>query len=430
MAQSNPPSNPYSNPKPNPKSPLQKSITYLSLVLLGAGGVVAGNRILLANAQPVAQQPASTTATSAPAKTNAPLSTTPTSSTGQLLSATNPNFIADAVQKVGPAVVRIDSKRTIANQGGSGLFSNDPAFGRLFGGQGKSQVPDRVEQGTGSGFIIDSKGIILTNAHVIDGADQVTVTLTDGRSFSGKVMGEDTATDVAVVKIEATDVPVAPLGDSTQLRPGEWAIAIGNPLGLDNTVTAGIISATERSSSDIGVPDRRVGFIQTDAAINPGNSGGPLLNERGEVVGMNTAIIDGAQGLGFSVPIDTAKRIADQLISTGKVEHPYLGVQMKKLTPELKKDLNEDPNSPVSVQEDYGILILKVLPDSPAAKAGLKAGDVIKKINNQDVADANQVQSIVEASKIGQDLPLELRRAGQTVTVNVKPGILPTQPIE
>ena len=419
----------HSNPYSNPKSPLQKSVTYLALVLLGAGGVVAGNR-LLANAQPVAQQPVSTTAGSTPAKATAPIGTTPTSSTGQLLSATNPNFIADAVQKVGPAVVRIDSKRTVANQGGSGFFSNDPAFGRLFGGQSKGQSPERVEQGTGSGFIIDSKGIILTNAHVIDGADQVTVTLTDGRSFSGKVMGEDTATDVAVVKIEATDLPVAPLGNSTQLRPGEWAIAIGNPLGLDNTVTAGIISATERSSSDIGVPDRRVGFIQTDAAINPGNSGGPLLNERGEVVGMNTAIIDGAQGLGFSVPIDTAKRIADQLISTGKVEHPYLGVQMKKLTPELKKDLNEDPSSPVSVQEDHGILILKVLPDSPAAKAGLKAGDVIQKINNQAVLDANQVQSIVEASKIGQDLPLELRRSGQTVTINVKPGILPAQPIE
>jgi S1-C subfamily serine protease len=421
-----------SNPYSNPKSPLQKSITYLSLVLLGAGGVVAGNRILLASAQPAAQQPASTTASPAPVRTNAPVSTAQTSSTGQLLSATNPNFIADAVQKVGPAVVRIDSKRTVVNQGGSGFFSNDPAFGRLFGGQGQgqSQSPDRVERGTGSGFIVDSKGIILTNAHVIDGADQVTVTLTDGRSFSGKVMGEDTATDVAVVKIEATDLPVAPIGNSTQLRPGEWAIAIGNPLGLDNTVTAGIISATERSSSDIGVPDRRVGFIQTDAAINPGNSGGPLLNERGEVVGMNTAIIDGAQGLGFSVPIDTAKRIADQLVSTGKVEHPYLGVQMKKLTPELKKELNEDPNSPVSVQEDHGILILKVLPDSPAAKAELKAGDVIQKINNQDVTDANQVQSIVEASKIGQDLPLEVRRSGQTVTVNVKPGILPAQPIE
>jgi S1-C subfamily serine protease len=390
---------------------------------------MAGNR-LLANAQPLAQQPASPTAGSQPAKATAPIGNTPTNSTGQLLSATNPNFIADAVQKVGPAVVRIDSKRTVANQGDSGFFSNDPAFGRLFGGQRQGQSPERVEQGTGSGFIIDSKGIILTNAHVIDGADQVTVTLTDGRTFSGKVMGEDTATDVAVVKIEATDLPVAPLGDSTQIRPGEWAIAIGNPLGLDNTVTAGIISATERSSSDIGVPDRRVGFIQTDAAINPGNSGGPLLNERGEVVGMNTAIIDGAQGLGFSVPIDTAKRIADQLISTGKVEHPYLGVQMKKLTPELKKDLNENPNSPISVQEDHGILILKVLPDSPAAKAGLKAGDVIQKINNQAVLDANQVQSIVEASKIGQDLPLELRRSGQTVTINVKPGILPAQPIE
>ncbi|MBD3880991.1 trypsin-like peptidase domain-containing protein [Phormidium tenue FACHB-886] len=412
-----------SNPYSNPKSPLQKSVIYLSLVLLGAGGVLAGNRYL-ANAQPVAQ---SAPATADPAPTTS--SPAPTSSGGRVLAATNPNFIADAVQKVGPAVVRINSTRTVASRGPD-FFSEDPAFGRFFGGQGEGRSPERVEEGTGSGFIVDSKGIILTNAHVIDGADEVSVTLTDGRSFSGKVMGEDPATDVAVVKIEATDLPTATLGDSTQLKPGEWAIAIGNPLGLDNTVTAGIVSATGRSSSDIGVPDRRVGFIQTDAAINPGNSGGPLLNERGEVVGMNTAIIDGAQGLGFAVPIDTAKRIADQLISTGKVEHPYLGVQMKKLTPELKTALNEDPNSPIRVQEDSGILILKVLPNSPAAQAGLQAGDVIQKISNQDVADADEVQRVVEASKIGQDLPLQLRRNGETLTLNVKPGILPNQPVE
>lgn len=414
-----------SNPYANSKSPLQKSVIYLSFVLLGAGGVLAGNRFL-ANAEPVAQQPAVSTTASPAAPSSTPAATSPSS---RALTATNPNFIADAVQKVGPAVVRINSKRTIASRD-SDFFSNDPAFGRFFGGQRQFGSPERVEEGTGSGFIIDSQGIVLTNAHVIDGADEVTVTLTDGRSFSGKVMGEDPTTDVAVVKIEATDLPAATLGDSTQLRPGEWAIAIGNPLGLDNTVTAGIVSATGRSSSDIGVPDRRVGFIQTDAAINPGNSGGPLLNERGEVVGMNTAIIDGAQGLGFAVPIDTAKRIADQLVSTGKVEHPYLGVQMKKLTPELKAELNKDPNSPVTVQEERGILIVKVLPDSPAAQAGIRMGDVIQKINNQDVTDADDVQRIVEASKIGENLPLELRRDGQTISLNVKPGVLPNQPIE
>ncbi|HEY9641429.1 MAG TPA: trypsin-like peptidase domain-containing protein, partial [Coleofasciculaceae cyanobacterium] len=231
----------------------------------------------------------------------------------------------------------------------------------------------------------------------------------------------------AVVKIDATNLPVVTEGNSDQLKPGEWAIAIGNPLGLDNTVTAGIISATGRSSSAIGVPDRRVGFIQTDAAINPGNSGGPLLNERGEVIGINTAIIDGAQGLGFAVPINTARKIGEQLISTGKVEHPYLGVQMATITPDLKKKLNDDPNSPVSVQEDQGILVLKVMENSPAAKAGIRAGDVIEKIGSEAVTDADAVQRTVEASKIGEELPIEVRRNGQNLTIGVKPGVLPAQ---
>lgn len=406
------------------KPSLQQSALYLSLVLLGAGGVVAGNRLLAGNAATLAQQPSVTSPTS-PTTTNTIPDGVGNSGSSRLLAATNPNFIADAVQKVGPAVVRINSTRTVRSQIPD-FFSNDPAFGRFFGGQGEGPT-SRVEEGTGSGFIVDAKGIILTNAHVIDGADEVSVTLTDGRTFSGKVMGEDPATDVAVVKIEANNLPTVTIGNSEQLKPGEWAIAIGNPLGLDNTVTAGIISATGRSSSEIGVPDRRVGFIQTDAAINPGNSGGPLLNEQGEVIGINTAIIDGAQGLGFAVPINAAKRIGDQLISTGKVEHPYLGIQMATLTPELKRKLNEDPDSPVSVQEDQGILVLKVLEDSPAAKAGIRAGDVIQKIGSDSVSDADSVQRTVESSKIGEDLPIELRRNGQTLTIAVKPGVLPAQ---
>jgi len=416
-----------SNPEPYSavrKFSIQKSAVYLSLVLLGAGGFMMGNRMLATPTQAAAQSP-----TFRLAETTSPIavSPNPTGGSSRLLSDANSNFISDAVQKIGPAVVRINSKRTLTSQSPS-FIPNDPAFNRFFGGQSQSESPKRVEEGTGSGFIIDSKGIVLTNAHVVDGADEVSVTLTDGRSFSGKVMGEDTATDVAVVKIEATDLPVVTVGDSDQLKPGEWAIAIGNPLGLDNTVTAGIISATGRSSSEIGVPDRRVGFIQTDAAINPGNSGGPLLNERGEVIGINTAIIDGAQGLGFAVPINTAKKIGDQLISTGKVEHPYLGVQMATITPDLKKKLNGDPNSPVNVQEDQGILVLKVMENSPAAQAGIRAGDVIQKIGSTTVTTADTVQSTVEASKIGEDLPIEVRRNGQTLTIGVKPGVLPAQP--
>jgi S1-C subfamily serine protease len=277
----------------------------------------------------------------------------------------------------------------------------------------------------GSGFIINSNGEILTNAHVVNGADTVTVTLTDGRSFKGKVMGADTVTDVAVVKIQANNLPTVSLGDSEQLKPGEWAIAIGNPLGLDNTVTEGIISATGRSSSQVGVPDKRVNFIQTDAAINPGNSGGPLLNSQGQVIGINTAIIQNAQGLGFSIPINTAKNIANQLIAKGKVEHAYLGVQMVTLTPELKQQINNNPNAPISVVESQGVLVVKVMPDSPAAKGGIRTGDVIVKVNNQPISKADNLQQAVESSSVGGNLPIEVRRNGQTLNLSVKPGAYP-----
>lgn len=401
---------------------VSQSAVYLSLILLGAGGALAGNRLLVSNSSLLAQE-----VPVAPGAVNSnPSPQAATSSTGSLAAAANPNFIAAAVEKVGPAVVRIDSQRTVATQ--TPEIFNDPFFRRFFGDSQEQAPSSRVERGTGSGFIIDAKGVILTNAHVVDGADQVNVILKDGRSFTGKVLGKDTVTDVAVVKIDANNLPTVDLGNSDQLEPGEWAIAIGNPLGLDNTVTAGIISATGRSSAQIGVGDRRVGFIQTDAAINPGNSGGPLLNERGQVVGMNTAIIEGAQGLGFAVPINTARQIADQLIATGKVEHPYLGIQMTAITPETKKQLNDDPNSPVTVQEDQGVLVLRVMPDSPASKAGIRAGDVIKKIDSQSVTDAEAVQKIVEGSRIGSDLPIELRRNGQTVDLSVKPGVLQEQP--
>jgi S1-C subfamily serine protease len=196
---------------------------------------------------------------------------------------------------------------------------------------------------------------------------------------------------------------------------------------LDNTVTTGIISATGRSSSQVGVPDKRVQFIQTDAAINPGNSGGPLLNASGQVIGMNTAIIQGAQGLGFAIPINTAQQIANQLVTQGKVEHPFLGIQMVTLTPELKQNINSNPNAGLSVDEDQGVLIAKVMPNSPAAKAGLRAGDVIHKINSQPVKNAEDVQKSVEAARVGSNLQVELRRNQKDIDVTVQPGALPTQ---
>uniref|UniRef100_B8HKA1 2-alkenal reductase n=1 Tax=Cyanothece sp. (strain PCC 7425 / ATCC 29141) TaxID=395961 RepID=B8HKA1_CYAP4 len=337
----------------------------------------------------------------------------------------DPNFIVKAVERVGPAVVRIDAVRTVRTRMPG--FFNDPFFEEFFGAALPKPPATQVQRGTGSGFIINSNGIVLTNTHVIDGADTVTVTLKDGRTFQGRVMGLDSLTDVAVVKIEATNLPTVQMGDSDQLRPGEWAIAIGNPLGLDYTVTAGIISATGRSSGAVGVPDKRVGFIQTDAAINPGNSGGPLLNQRGEVIGMNTAIIDGAQGLGFAIPIKLAQRIANQLISQGKVNHPFLGIRMASLSPSVRAEINSNPKRPFEVQEDQGVLVFQVLPNSPAARGGVQTGDVIKKINGQPILRADQVQEAVENTAIGGTMKLEIRRNGQDLTLPVQPGALPTQ---
>ncbi len=387
---------------------------YFSMLLLGGGITLSG--LYLVSRQPILPQPQSSTAATLPGFQ---------SSQARLPINVDTNFITQVVEKVGPAVVRIDSSRTVTSEVPDAF--NDPFFRRFFGGELPTSPEKRVERGTGSGFIINADGQVLTNAHVVNNADTVTVTLKDGRRFKGRVMGVDPVTDVAVVKIEANNLPSVTIGDSDRLKPGEWAIAIGNPLGLDNTVTSGIISATGRTSSQVGVPDKRVDFIQTDAAINPGNSGGPLLNATGEVVGMNTAIIQGAQGLGFAIPINTARNIASQLATTGKVEHPYLGIQMVTLTPEIKKEIDSNPKNSLSVSEDRGILVVKVMPNSPAAKAGLQSGDVIQKINSQSVTDAGNVQRLVEKSAVGSNLQLDLSRRGQNLNLTVKTAAFPVQ---
>ncbi|MFL9450129.1 MULTISPECIES: HhoA/HhoB/HtrA family serine endopeptidase [Nostocales] len=335
----------------------------------------------------------------------------------------NPNFVVGVVKKVGPAVVRINAARTISQQLPEEF--DDPFFRRFFGDMRPSEPRQRVEQGSGSGFIINSAGQILTNSHVVNGADRVTVKLKDGREFEGRVLGEDPVTDVAVIKIDAGKLPTVPLGNSENLQPGEAVIAIGNPLGLDNTVTSGILSATGRSSSDIGATDKRVDYIQTDAAINPGNSGGPLLNVRGEVIGMNTAIIRGAQGLGFAIPINTAQRIARELISKGKVDHPYLGIQMVTLTPELRDKINS--GAEVNITASKGVLLVDIVPRSPAASAGLRQGDIIQGINNQSVTKIEDVQRIVEGSKIGETIQLQVQRDGQTTQIAIRPAPLPVR---
>ncbi|MGD1715285.1 HhoA/HhoB/HtrA family serine endopeptidase [Dapis sp. BLCC M172] len=337
-----------------------------------------------------------------------------------LVSSTNHNFIAEAVEKVGPAVVRIDAAKKLTTQVPEAL--KNPLLKRFFG-ENLPAPEERVKRGTGSGVIISPDGRLITNAHVVDGADTVKVTLKDGRVFDGQVKAVDSLTDIAIIKIEATDLPEVSMGKSEQLIPGQWAIAIGNPLGLDNTVTVGIISAIDRTSSQVGIPDKRVRFIQTDAAINPGNSGGPLLNAQGEVIGINTAIRADAQGLGFAIPIETAKRIADELFLYGKVEHPFLGISMVDLTPEVKDEINRQLET--KIKDNQGVVITRVIEDSPAEKAGLRQGDVIQRVGGVAVKSPTEVQQEVEKSLVGEDLAVEVIRNRKIAKILVKPDAFP-----
>lgn len=386
-------------------------ITYLSLLAIGGGAGLAGSNYLKI------PQTNPTGSSLLPLQEQKTLSPVATNSIPQ-----NLNFIAEAVEKVGPAVVRIDSARKVA-QDPDGA---NPFLRKFFGDEAPKRE-ERVERGTGSGFILSADGRLLTNAHVVAGADTVKVTLKDGRIFEGKVLGIDPITDVAAIKIEATGLPTVELGKTDQLIPGQWAIAIGNPLGLDNTVTVGIISATGRTSSQIGISDKRVSFIQTDAAINPGNSGGPLLNARGEVIGINTAIRADAQGLGFAIPIETAERIGTQLFAKGRVEHPYLGIQMVNLTSELKADINKDPNPKFKVAVDKGVLIVRVVKGSPAEKAGFLPGDAIQKVGDKFVKTAAEVQQQVESTSVGAVLKVEVNRNGQSQIIEVTTAAFPAQ---
>ncbi|MFO7030447.1 serine protease [Limnospira fusiformis CCALA 023] len=333
------------------------------------------------------------------------------------------NFIVEAVDKVGPAVVRINASRRVSRD----RFENSLPRDFFNPPRGMRPPGDRFEEGTGSGFILSPDGHILTNSHVVEGTDTVQVILKDGRRYDGRVLGTDSVTDVAVIKIDATDLPIVTIGNSETLSPGEWAIAIGNPLGLDNSVTVGIISATGRSSTDVGVPDKRIGFIQTDAAINPGNSGGPLLNAKGEVIGMNTAIISGAQGLGFAIPINHAQQIAQQLITSGRAEHAYLGIEMVTLTERFRQELQNTQGLPFAIPDTDGVLIVNVVSGSPADIAGLQAGDVILNLDQQTIKTSERVQQIVQSKTVGSILQIEVNRNGSSRILQVKTGNLPSQ---
>ncbi|MBP0014975.1 MAG: trypsin-like peptidase domain-containing protein [Roseofilum sp. SBFL] len=406
--------NPYPSDKPATPAPWKQPLIYITLMLLGSTLTLVGTQVL-------SRSPNLSTSTQ---QTSTTVSALPSSTTAPLVPTSNDSFVSQVVQNVGPAVVRIDASRIVTQQVPD-VF-NDPFFRRFFGGS--TPMPqEREVRGSGSGFIINEEGMILTNAHVIEGTDIVDVTLKDGRTLEGKVLGTDPVTDVAVVKIEGENLPTVKLGNSDTLQPGEWAIAIGNPLGLDNTVTVGIISATGRSSAQVGIPDKRVSFIQTDAAINPGNSGGPLLNQNGEVIGINTAIIQGAQGLGFSIPINTAQNIADQLVSKGQVDHPYLGIQMVTLTPDLQKEINQNPNSGFKISAEQGVLIVQVMPQSPAAQAGIRAGDVITEIDGKPMREATEIQQAVQNTQVGSSLNVLIRRGDRSLPLTVRPGVFPAQ---
>lgn len=261
----------------------------------------------------------------------------------------------------------------------------------------------------------------MTNAHVVKGADSVTVKLKDGRSFEGEVRGLDELSDLAVIKIDGEKLPVVSLGNSDIVKVGDWAIAVGNPLGLDNTVTLGIVSSLNRASFEVGIPEKRLDFIQTDAAINPGNSGGPLVNSQGEVIGINTAIRADGQGIGFAIPIDEAKVIQEKLVKGESIPRPYIGVRMITLTPEIIEKINKNPNSSIQLPDTDGVLIAQVISNSPAAKGGLRLGDVITEIDGQKITAAEELQNIVQKSQIGKPLKITVKRGKDTQIFSVSP---------
>ncbi len=336
---------------------------------------------------------------------------------------TSHNFVADAVSQVAPAVVRIDTERTVQRQPFDPTLI-DPLLRDLLGEPGIG--PER-ERGQGSGVVIDDQGLVLTNAHVVERVDAVSVTLADGDQHDGSVVGTDPVTDLALVRLDGGTLPeAAPLGDSDALEVGDWAIALGTPYGLERTVTLGIVSSLHRNISSLGFSDKRLDLIQTDAAINPGNSGGPLVNGRGEVIGINTLVRSGpGAGLGFAIPINLARHVSEQLLTSGEVVHPYLGVQLVPLTARIAREHNRDPNSLVELPERFGALVQSVLPDSPAERAGLRRGDLVIAAAETSVSDPQTLLKQVDQAEIGVPFSLRIMRNGQEMSLSVNPAALP-----
>ncbi|MEK7434667.1 MAG: DegQ family serine endoprotease [Cyanobacteriota bacterium] len=319
----------------------------------------------------------------------------------------------DVSKQVTPEIVSIYSTKVVKQKNNYNDYMDDPMFKKFF------DVPehkgkDRKEQGLGSGIIVDSSGLILTNNHVVEGASEIKVTLSDKRKYTAKIIGTDPKTDVAVIKLEkASKLPVANLGDSNKLEIGEWVLAIGNPLGLTSTVTSGIISAKGRA--DVGVADFE-DFIQTDAAINPGNSGGALVNLNGQVIGINTAIASrtgGYMGVGFAIPINMAKKIMNDIVTKGKVSRGFLGIQIQNMTESMAKGLKADnPNT--------GIVVGDIFKDSPADKAGLKRYDVILELNGKEVTDVSAFRNVIASETPGETAKMTVLRDGKKIKIDIK----------
>jgi serine protease Do len=388
---------------------IQLKAAPLVLALLGAGviggaGVEALHRSRAEAAPPAVMAPPATAAgTGAPA----PAVVTNTAA---------PDFPL-ITQRYGPAVVNISVSGTRKTMGVDPEMFSDPfEFFRHFqqgqGQRGRGAAPREVPvRGMGSGFIVSPDGIIMTNAHVVKDANEVTVKLTDRREFRAKVLGSDPKTDIAVLKIDARNLPVVTLGNTKNLQVGEWVLAIGSPFGFENTVTAGVVSAKGRSLPD----DSAVPFIQTDVAVNPGNSGGPLFNARGEVVGINSQIYSqsgGYQGVSFAIPIDVATRVKDQIVSTGKVEHARLGVTVQEVNQSLADSFKLD--------RPEGALVSSVEKGSPAEKAGLQPGDVIRRANGQPIVASGDLPAIVSLLGPGQRMGMEVWRQGRKVDLTAQ----------
>tara|TARA_B100000945_G_scaffold313338_1_gene309281 strand:- start:149 stop:1327 length:1179 start_codon:yes stop_codon:yes gene_type:complete len=316
------------------------------------------------------------------------------------------SFVSKALNISGDAVVTIETERKVLSSSASifppGIL-NDPYFERFFGLRGLQVPRSRIERGQGSGVIFSKEGLVLTNAHVVEKTDQLIVGLSDGRRVLGNVVGEDSLTDLAVIKLKAKGPwPTAQLGDSDNLKVGDWAIAVGNPFGLENTVTLGIISNLNRDVAQLGISDKRIDLIQTDAAINPGNSGGPLLNAFGEVIGINTLVRSGpGAGLGFAIPINRARKIARDLINSGRAKHPMIGVTLAS---------NIKQKSNYLSKRESGAIIKYLIPNGPAEKGGLKVNDLIIAINNEKIMTPADVVKKINDNDLQSTLKIKILR--------------------